>query len=347
MKNKGIVVLVSVLISTISLSQGTTQIIGKMKKGKGQMVYLQAFMNNKLTVIDSSKVNFLGKYKLKTEVTEHDFYSLTTDNKTHVQLILKGNEKIKLKTEKGFSNFDYSIKGSKDSKLLQKYLEMKNTKDITKDSISNYAVKFIEKNSKSLAVFIALRDINNPKKSLEAATKGIGESYPDSRYHKGLKAALVQMSQTPVASKPKPSAVGIGSIAPELNMVSPEGKIITLESLRGKYVLIDFWASWCGPCRRENPNVVNLYKAYKDKGFDVYSVSLDKDKSRWEAAIKKDNLIWSNHVSDLRGWSSAACPIYGFRGIPYTVLIDPEGKVIATRLRGPALANKLKEIFDK
>ena len=149
------------------------------------------------------------------------------------------------------------------------------------------------------------------------------------------------------------TGTNVGDIAPDLKFESPKGRTYKLSSLRGKYVLVDFWASWCGPCRKENPNVVRAYKKYKSatfkkgKGFEIYSVSLDKNPDKWKNAIKADRLSWKYHVSDLRGWSSAACPIYGFRGIPYTVLIDPEGKVIATRLRGPALANKLKEIFDK
>lgn len=137
----------------------------------------------------------------------------------------------------------------------------------------------------------------------------------------------------------------IGDIAPEIKFKNPNGKTYKLSSLRGKYVLIDFWASWCGPCRRENPTVVRLYNKYKDQGFDVYSVSLDKSKSKWMSAIVKDGLIWENHVSDLKGWGSAATGLYGFRGIPYTVLIDKEGKVIATKLRGAALERKLEQLF--
>jgi thiol-disulfide isomerase/thioredoxin len=137
-----------------------------------------------------------------------------------------------------------------------------------------------------------------------------------------------------------------GSIeAPEIALNNPDGKEIKLSSLRGKYVLIDFWASWCGPCRRESPNVVRMYNKYKDQGFTVFSVSLDQSVEPWKAAIAKDGLVWPNHVSDLLRWDSPLPQLYGFNGIPHTVLVDKEGMIIGTGLRGPSLEQKLKEIF--
>ena len=133
--------------------------------------------------------------------------------------------------------------------------------------------------------------------------------------------------------------------APEISLPDRDGNLVKLSDLRGQYVLIDFWASWCGPCRRENPNVVKLYNKYKDKGFDIYSVSLDKDVNKWKNAIQQDGLVWDNHVSDLMGWETSVMPIYGFTSIPHTVLIDEDGKIIDKKLRGPALEAKLKEIF--
>jgi thiol-disulfide isomerase/thioredoxin len=118
---------------------------------------------------------------------------------------------------------------------------------------------------------------------------------------------------------------------------SPEGQAIALSSLRGKVVLIDFWASWCGPCRMENPNVVKLYNEKKNQGFEVYSVSLDKDKNAWTAAIAKDGLIWPSHVSDLGYWNSVVVKQYGFQGIPFTVLVGRDGKILAKGLRGQQL----------
>ncbi len=133
--------------------------------------------------------------------------------------------------------------------------------------------------------------------------------------------------------------------APEIALPNPSGKIMRLSELKGKYVLVDFWASWCGPCRRENPNVVKMYDKYHSKGFEIFSVSLDKDGEAWKRAIASDNLKWKYHVSDLKQWESSVIPLYGFDAIPYTVLLDPKGNIIATNLRGAALEQKLSELL--
>jgi thiol-disulfide isomerase/thioredoxin len=138
---------------------------------------------------------------------------------------------------------------------------------------------------------------------------------------------------------------GAGKMAPEISMKSPTGKLLKLSALKGKVVLIDFWASWCGPCRKENPNVVKLYKKYKSKGFEIFSVSLDEDPQAWQQAIEADGLIWPNHVSDLLGWKTPLVQQYGFNGIPHTVLLNKNGEIIATGLRGEQLEQKLKELL--
>jgi peroxiredoxin len=138
----------------------------------------------------------------------------------------------------------------------------------------------------------------------------------------------------------------IGTAAPDFTLNTPEGTPLALSSLKGKIVLIDFWASWCQPCRRENPNVVLLYNQYKDKGFDILGVSLDKEKGAWVKAIADDKLTW-HHVSDLKFWQSDVAVKYGVQSIPYTLLLDKEGRIIAKNLRGEALGKKLQELLGK
>jgi peroxiredoxin len=142
----------------------------------------------------------------------------------------------------------------------------------------------------------------------------------------------------------KMKATAIGQISPEIEMPNPDGQIIKLSSLRGKYVLVDFWAKWCGPCRKENPNVVRAYQKYKDKGFEVFGVSLDRNKEDWVQAINEDGLTWT-HVSDLKYFDSKAAHDYNISAIPFSILLDPEGKIIAKNLRGAALDKKLEEVL--
>lgn len=155
-----------------------------------------------------------------------------------------------------------------------------------------------------------------------------------------------------IKAQPSGNVVGtnIGNIAPDLKFNNPAGKQLDLYSNRGYYVLVDFWASWCGPCRGENPNVVATYKEYKDKqfrgakGFKIFSVSLDQNVSLWTAAIKQDGLIWPDQVSDLKGWGSAAARLYGVESIPTNFLLDPNGVIIAHGLRGEALGQELSTL---
>ncbi len=136
-----------------------------------------------------------------------------------------------------------------------------------------------------------------------------------------------------------------GGTPPEFVQEDPSGQELRLSDFKGQYLLLDFWASWCGPCRRENPNVVRMYKTYKDKGFEILGISLDNNKQRWLNAIEKDQLTWPQ-VSDLKGWSNEVAQQYQVTSIPKTFLLDPDGKIIAVNLRGPALEAKLEEIFS-
>ena len=188
----------------------------------------------------------------------------------------------------------------------------------------------------------------------EKVGEGIKDEYPNSTHTKNYLERLEDLRKNLAAQKEMEAVkanLSPGKEVPEIALENPQGEVMKLSDLRGKVVLVDFWAAWCRPCRMENPNLVRMYEQYKDKGFTVYSVSLDglpnqqDPKTEWTKAIATDNLSWDTHVSDLQGWNTSIIKDFGFQGIPYTVLVDREGKIIATELRGPQLEAKLKEVL--
>jgi thiol-disulfide isomerase/thioredoxin len=170
--------------------------------------------------------------------------------------------------------------------------------------------------------------------------------YPDLEYTVTLNENVKEMKSQIALRNERENILGGGAIAPEISLPDPDGDTIHLTSLRGNYVLLDFWAAWCGPCREENPYLVNVYNKYNSQGFEIYQVSLDRTREAWLRGIAEDNLQSWSHVSDLQFWSSIVVPLYRIEGIPANYLLDPEGRIIARNLRGAELGNALEEIFE-
>jgi thiol-disulfide isomerase/thioredoxin len=230
-----------------------------------------------------------------------------------------------------------------------------------KREADEWANEFLRNHEGSLAQLGPLEhlDPNKNTATFQKVLKSTAERMGSGAFHQALTAAIsgqiIQKKNQRVVKKgngankaraSKNSLYGVGDVAPEIAMSDPYGVERKLSDLKGKVVLLDFWASWCGPCRRENPNVVNAYNEYQSQGFEVFSVSLDKQADRWAQAIEQDGLIWPNHVSDLNGWQNAASRAYGVTSIPHAVLIDQDGVIAATHLRGRALQQKINELLQ-
>lgn len=212
---------------------------------------------------------------------------------------------------------------------------IEHTMDSLQNLITDKMKGFVKEHPKSMVSALVLQSMGNnlDGSELEQLYSGLDTAIQHSQ--------MGEIIGSRVASEKK---TAVGQMAPEFTMNDTGGKPVSLSSFKGKYVLIDFWASWCGPCRAENPNVVKVYNQYKDKNFTILGVSLDKTKEDWEKAIKDDHLNW-NQVSDLQYWDNAAAKLYGVQAIPANFLIDPSGKIVAKDLRGDELEQKLAEVI--
>ena len=342
MKNRLTNTILILLIGLNVFAQKSITIKGTVENNT--KAYKQVTFENilKKEILDSAKIEN-NKFEIKTTIKESDFYKLSFDARSYVLLVLSPGEKIKINIDMN-DLFKPIVKGSKNSNLLfnvfGKMQELDNKKKELAKKIDEeqkeYLKDFILQNLNSLTSVIFINDlpIEENKDIYEKLDASLYKLYPDNDLVKELHASL----------KDKPD-ISVGKYAPEIALKNPEGKVIKLSSLKGKYVLIDFWAAWCRPCRVESPTMVEVYKKYNKKGFEIYSVSLDQSKDDWVNAIKKDKLGKWTHVSDLKYWQSEAAKEYGVKGIPFTVLIDKEGKIIATELRGDMLKQKLADIF--
>ncbi|WP_084274299.1 TlpA family protein disulfide reductase [Crocinitomix catalasitica] len=319
-----------------------------------------------------------GVFSIDTFIPFSDYYFFILENNQFLNLVLHQGDSIKIYGDAKDLSLISNIIGSKDSELLNEFSVKYNAFKMVQDSLMQvlrrnpakqeevntyfeplakefygYRNNYLTQHQNSPAIIGSLASFNQEKEwdAYKRVINLLNQSFSVSPTVQKMEAFVAQndvkIQQQQKQAKAEAEMFAPGVLAKEIALPNVDGEIIKLSDLRGKVVLIDFWASWCGPCRKENPNVVKAYKKYNEAGFEIYSVSLDKAsaKGKWLAAIEQDGLIWDAHVSDLKGWNSAAAADYGVRSIPFTLLIDAEGKVIKSNLRGAALENELKSIF--
>jgi thiol-disulfide isomerase/thioredoxin len=225
------------------------------------------------------------------------------------------------------------------------------------DEINSFTKTYIDKNIKSLVSLVALYQqvapsvyVLNPTKDFKYFVKvdsSLSLLYPEYEPVISLHEQVLELGTKLKGVTETAPSTGEGAVAPEISLPTPKGDTIKLSSTRGSVVLLDFWASWCAPCRLENPNLVKAYNLYNKKGFQIYQVSLDKTREAWEKGIEDDQLGKWIHVSDIQYWNSIVIPLYKIESIPTNYLLDKEGRIIASNLRGEQLQVKLAELFNK
>ena len=352
-------------------------ISGKIEGAENQRIYVEAPSNRGMIQVADTLISSSGSFKLEGNIPDIGYYLLRVgENQSNIipiTLVPKDVLKINctldnFSTEPNTSGTEWTSALNDYLKLLKQFqidkdvLEAKITEDTT-DEINN---QFLIIKSK-LDSTIKTKMLNDPSNAFNIVISS--SLLPSSNFNNWDKDNLKIMKvianafelkypRTSVSKSFRKQVDELESAyiiflnsnngtreAPEISANNPDGKPIKLSDLRGKIVLIDFWASWCAPCRKENPTIVKLYDKYKDKDFTILSVSLDQDMINWRGAIKIDGLKWPNHISDLKGWGSAVISSYNFNAIPYTVLVNKEGKIIGEDLRGIELEQKIAEII--
>ncbi|MGV3630316.1 MAG: TlpA family protein disulfide reductase [Bacteroidota bacterium] len=348
-------------------AQIKVKVSGEIFNGTEDSVFISQITGNKYLNHVKGKLDKKGNFVLEGKVPAPDYYVFRVGNQT-MNLVLRNNADVKIYGDAQKFMQYHNVVNSEETVKLNEFVDQMRLYNYKKDSATqylrlhpeqekainesfytvylefkSYKERFLDENPNSAALLPLLSETDPDKEFpfYEKVVQNLLSGFGDSPSIQQTKMQYEQM----LAKKQAMSFLDPGKEAMDFTQNKSDGSPLKLTDLRGKVVLLDFWASWCGPCRQENPNVVRLYEKYKDAGFTVMSVSLDNNKDKWLQAIEKDKLAWPNHVSDLKGWQNEVAKLYKVSGIPFTVLIDKEGKIINKNLRGADLENTLKAIF--
>lgn len=373
-----------ILVFSCTRNPGQFIITGTIEDAEGQYIYIYEMSTRDFIPVDSAQITDDGLFQLTGMTDMVRFYALEFKSGTSIVLLVnpgdhievygnardmrdytvKGSvdsEKIRELSSHLNSTLEQIYQLSKifnDSSKSPNFLSIKQELDKRYEEIitaqREYSFRFIRMNISSLASLMALYQQISPRRFLFDPVEDISYFtmvdsslqllYPQSEAVIELHRQVteIQAQQNYLLQSEKHFAVG--ALAPEIALPNPDGDTIMLSSLKGRIVLLDFWATWCPPCREENPNLVNLYKRFSSKGFEIYQVSLDNSRASWLRGIEEDHLGWV-HVSDLKMWESVVVSIYGLQGVPMNFLLDRDGRIIDKNLRGQMLEDKLTEIF--
>ena len=369
------VLICALAFSFVQCGSGSPDLAGTTLKGTIQnaqniQIFLDKIVVGKASsVVGKGEIDNSGNFSLNfPEGLPAGVYGLRVGAKK-ISLVFDGSEKLveingDLAT---LDRYEFQLSGSRDSKVLQQTMQGLMGRKLSADDID----KLVDTTANPiLGAYVAFTALGNNTRFLSTYKKAV-QKLESTEAQTDMAASLgVYVNQLEQQYKQQRASevVQIGQPAPDIKLPNPNGKEYALSDLKGKIVLLDFWASWCGPCRRENPNVVKVYERYKSQGFTVFSVSLDGidsrtaarygndpsrinqamdgQKKRWVDAIKKDGLVWDYHVSDLKKWESSPAALYGVRSIPRTFMIDRDGNIAAVNLRGAAaIESELKKLL--